>query len=126
MVADERRDDKEQRLLRQVAALECEISRYEAHFETLKAQLNDYKHKIRELQDIACMLKRAMKDPDPIWRKEGGVQLPCLQVCSKDIKHKAHVRHCEARHRGLHGRVFFQAGRTDSSSVQGVETHAAV
>ena len=65
MVADERRDDKEQRLLRQVAAMECEIARYEAHFETLKAQLDDYKRKNRELQDIVCMLKRAMKDPDP-------------------------------------------------------------
>jgi peptidoglycan hydrolase CwlO-like protein len=61
VLADERRDDKEQRLLRQVAALECEIARYEAHFETLKAQLDDYKRKNRELQDIVCMLKRAMK-----------------------------------------------------------------
>ena len=70
MVADERRDDKEQRLLRQVAALECEIARYEAHFETLKAQLDDYKRKTRELQDIVCMLKRAMKDPDHILNLE--------------------------------------------------------
>jgi hypothetical protein len=65
VAADECRDDKEQRLLRQVAALECEVARYEVHFETLKAQLNDYKRKNRELQDIVCMLKRAMKDPDP-------------------------------------------------------------
>ncbi len=65
MVADERRDDKEQRLLRQVAALECEVARYEVHFEILKAQLNGYKRKNRELEDIVCMLKRAMKDPDP-------------------------------------------------------------
>ncbi len=64
VLADERRDDKEQRLLHKVEALECEVARYEAHFETMKAQLGDYKRKNRELQDIVCMLKRAMKDPD--------------------------------------------------------------
>ncbi len=40
MVADEHRDDKEQRLLQKVEALECEVARYEAHFEGMKAQLD--------------------------------------------------------------------------------------